>query len=281
MKTIDRLENWNKSVLVLVSLMLIIGLGLIDYFTGYEFSFSLFYVLPIALMVWFAGKWFGIYAAIISAIIWFLADVFSGNLYTLPAIFIWNTAIQFGFFLIVTLLLAALRSSLEREKKLSRTDGLTGAYSASFFTDSLQAEINRAKRYQHPFSLAYLDLDNFKSVNDQQGHAAGDTVLQTVVNHIQTNTRKTDLVTRLGGDEFAILFPETPHLAVKSALSKIEKSLNNEMRKFGWPVTFSIGVITFIESPDTANELIKMADDLMYTVKNNGKNAIVYSIYSG
>ena len=108
----------------------------------------------------------------------------------------------------------------------------------------------------------------------------GDRVLQTVVNYIQTNVRKTDLVTRLGGDEFAILFPETGHLAVKSALSKIEKGLNKEMRKFDWPVTFSIGVITFLESPDTSNELIKMADDLMYTVKNNGKNAIVYSIYS-
>ena len=281
MKILERFEKWHKSLLVLVSLMLIIGLGLIDYFTGYEFSFSLFYLLPIALMVWFAGKWFGIYASIIGALTWFLADVFSGNQYTISAIFVWNTAIRFGFFLIVTLLLAELRSSLEREKKLSRTDGLTGAYSASFFIDSLQAEINRSQRYQHPFSLAYIDLDNFKSVNDQQGHAAGDTLLQTVVNHIQTNVRKTDLVTRLGGDEFAILFPETSHLVVKSALSKIEKGLNNEMRKYDWPVTFSIGVITFIESPDTSNELIKMADDLMYTVKNNGKNAIVYSIYAG
>lgn len=280
MKTIERLENWNKPLIVLVSLMLIVGLGLIDYFTGYELSFSLFYLLPIALMVWFAGKWFGIYAAIISALIWFLADVFTGNQNANPAIFIWNTAIRFGFFLIVALLLAELRSLLDRERNLSRTDILTGAISAGFFTDSLQAEINRSQRYQHPFSLAYMDLDNFKSVNDQQGHAVGDKVLKTIVSHIQTNVRKTDLVTRLGGDEFAILFPETGHLAVKSALSKIEKGLNKEMRKFDWPVTFSIGVITFIESPDTANELLKMADDLMYTVKNNGKNAIVYSIYS-
>ena len=79
MKTIDRLEKWNKSLLVLVSLFLIIGLGLIDYFTGYEFSFSLFYLVPIALMVWYIGKWFGIYASIISALTWFLADVFTGN----------------------------------------------------------------------------------------------------------------------------------------------------------------------------------------------------------
>jgi diguanylate cyclase (GGDEF)-like protein len=281
MKIIDRLENWNKPVLVLLSLFLILALGLIDYSTGYEYSFSLFYLLPIALVGWFVDRWFGIYASFISAIVWFLADVFSGNQYAAPAIFFWNTAIRLGFFIIVTLLLAALRSSLEREEDLSRTDNLTGAFNSGYFSDLLQAEINRFQRYKHPFTLAYLDLDNFKTVNDQQGHTVGDKVLKTIVTHIRTIIRKSDLVARLGGDEFAILLPETGHLASKAALSKIEKSLMKEMRKFNWPVTFSIGVITFLECSQNANDLIKMSDDLMYTVKNNGKNAIVYSVHSG
>jgi diguanylate cyclase (GGDEF)-like protein len=217
----------------------------------------------------------------VSAIVWFLADVFSGNQYAIPAIIFWNTAIRLGNFLIVALLLAALRNSLEHEKNLSRTDKLTGAINAGFFVDALQTEIDRFQRYKHPFSVACIDLDNFKSVNDQQGQAVGDNVLKTVVNHIKSEVRKTDTFARLDGDEFALLFPETGQLAVKMALSKIEKGLNKEMNKFNWPVTFSMGTITFIESPETANEVIKMADDLMYTVKNNGKNAIVYAVYSG
>lgn len=281
MKILERLEKWNKPYWVLLSFTLKIGLGLIDYFTGYEYSFSLFYLIPIAMVVWFVGKWFGIYAVIVSAIVWFLADVFSGNQYAIPAIIFWNTAIRLGNFLIVTLLLAALRNSLEREKILSRTDKLTGAINAGFFVDTLQTEIDRFQRYKHPFSVACIDLDNFKSVNDQQGQAEGDNVLKTVVNHIKSEVRKTDTFARLDGDEFALLFPETGQLAVKMALSKIEKGLNKEMNKFNWPVTFSMGTITFIESPETANEVIKMADDLMYTVKNNGKNAIVYAVYSG
>jgi diguanylate cyclase (GGDEF)-like protein len=281
MNMLERLENWSKSFWVIIGLTFIVGLGLLDFLTGYEVSFSLFYLLPISLVVWFAGKRLGIAASFASATVWLIADFLSGNQYSNPAIFLWNTAIRFGFFIIITLLLAALKKTLEHEKYLSRTDRLTGATSTDFFYDLLQIEINRFQRYEHPFTVAYVDLDNFKAVNDKFGHTRGDLVLHTVVSHARNELRKTDIVARLGGDEFAILLPETDQTTAQVVISKIQQGFLREMKESNWPVTFSIGVITFNATPGTANELIKLVDDLMYTVKNNGKNAVSYSVYAG
>jgi diguanylate cyclase (GGDEF)-like protein len=279
--TIARLENWSKPFWAMIGFILITVLGILDFLTGYEFSFSLFYLLPISLVGWFAGKRLGIAASTVSATVWLIADILSGQYYSHLVIYVWNTAIRFGFFIIVTLLLAELKKALEHEKNLSRTDRLTGATSADFFYDLIQIEINRFQRYKHIFTVAYVDLDNFKIVNDQFGHSTGDLVLRTVVNHTKTELRKTDIVARLGGDEFAILLPETEQKKAQVTISKIQQGLLSEMRKCNWPVSFSIGVITFIATPNTTNELIKMVDDLMYTVKHNGKNAIRYSVYTG
>ena len=179
------------------------------------------------------------------------------------------------------MLLAVLKKALEREKVLSRTDRLTGATSVDFFYEVLQAEIYRFQRYQRPFTLAYIDLDNFKIVNDRFGHSVGDMVLRSVVSQARNVLRKTDIVARLGGDEFAILFPETDQKTAQALIPRIQQGLLAEMKKSNWQVTFSIGAITFLATPGTINDLIKMADDLMYTVKNDGKNAIGYSVYSG
>jgi diguanylate cyclase (GGDEF)-like protein len=281
MHTIDRLEKWSKYFWLLIGLVLILSLGLLDFLTGYEFSFSLFYLLPIFLVVWFAGRSFGIVASILSALVWLLADYLSGNQYSNPFIYFWNTAIRFGFFIIITLLLFALKKALQRERELSRTDRLTGATSVDFFYELFQAEIYRFQRYRHPFTLAYVDLDNFKAVNDRFGHSVGDQVLHTVVDSARKEMRKTDIVARLGGDEFAFLFPETDQHTAQALIPRIQQGLLEEMKKGGWSVTFSIGVITFITAPGTVNELIKMADDLMYTVKSGGKNAISYLMYKG
>ncbi|WP_295413542.1 GGDEF domain-containing protein [uncultured Thiodictyon sp.] len=280
-KTVEHLEKISKVFWAITGATLIIVLGFVDVVTGYELSFSLFYLVPVSLLAWFAGKRYGIAASIASAGAWLSADVLSGNHYSETIIYFWNSAIRFGFFIIVTLLLVELKKALEYERILSRIDRLTGATSVDFFYELLQAEINLFRRYRQPFTVAYVDLDNFKAVNDQFGHSTGDRVLNTVVTQTRKELRKTDIVARLGGDEFAILFPETDQRAAQIALSKIQRGLLNEMLKNNWPVTFSIGVVTFNATPNTANELIKMADDLMYAVKKNEKNAIRYSVYAG
>jgi len=150
-----------------------------------------------------------------------------------------------------------------------------------FFAELVDLEIARSRRYRHPLSIAYLDLDNFKTVNDRFGHSVGDKVLHITVQNTRHLLRKIDVVARLGGDEFAILLPETDQPAARAAVTKIRTHLLTEMRKNDWPVTFSIGVLTCLEMPRNTDELIKQADNLMYSVKNSGKDSVNYAVYSG
>ena len=256
-------------------------LGVVDYLTGYGMGFSLFYVLPVALVTWLAGRRLGVMTSVISAGIWYWADAAGGHQYSNALTPIWNTLIRLAFFLIITFLLAALQHALQREEELARVDGLTGAVNARFFYTLADREMDRCRRYRHPFTLAYVDLDDFKLVNDQRGHHAGDEVLRRVVASAREHLRKTDVVARLGGDEFGLLCPETNEEAAKVVVSKVRDGLLEEMRLGNWPITFSIGVMTCRAVPDTSDELLRMADEIMYTVKRDGKNGIRYSTYAG
>jgi diguanylate cyclase (GGDEF)-like protein len=158
---------------------------------------------------------------------------------------------------------------------------LTGAANSRFFYKLAQMEIDRFQRYTHPFSLAFIDLDNFKFVNDQFGHAVGDQVLRTVVSSVKKHSRKTDTIARLGGDEFALLLSETNEESARIVLAKIQDMLLAEMREHNWPITFSIGVLTCNASPQTTDELVRITDELMYSVKKSSKNAIKYATYTG
>lgn len=275
------LEKQSKSSLVFTGFLLIGMIGFIDYLTGYEFAFSVFYILPIYLVTWVTNQQFGYAASITSATVWLVADIATGHPYSHPLIPIWNTLIRLIFFVIITFLLSSLRSSLQREKELSHTDYLTTAANSRHFYEIAQMEINRFQRHQHPFTIAYIDVDNFKTMNDQFGHAKGDQVLQTVVSFVKKKTRKTDVVARLGGDEFALFFPETDQESARIIFTKIHSALSEEMQKNNWSITFSIGVLTCRIAPDTIDELVKMADELMYSAKSDGKNTIKYSMYAG
>lgn len=261
--------------------MMVLGFGLIpvvcffDIFTGKDVVCTLFYLISIAIVTWFTGKLLGIVAAIVNSFAWAFADISSGQAYSHPAVFYWNSAVVFGIFLVVTLLLSALKDALEKQRALALTDYLTGALNKRAFSDLLQMEIDRSQRYKRPFSVAYIDIDSFKHVNDKFGHGVGDLALCTVADLARTQLRSTDLCARLGGDEFALLFPETGQEDAQIIISKIQLCLLGEMQKNQWPVTFSIGVLTFIDNiPHTVDEVINLSDSLMYTVKNNGKDAI-------
>lgn len=162
---------------------------------------------------------------------------------------------------------------------MSLTDYLTGASNSRRFYEVVQMEINRLGRSQIPFTIAYLDVDNFKNINDTFGHPEGDLVLKTIVSSLKLKIRNSDLVARIGGDELALFFPDTNQESAQVILSKIQDLLKNEMAKNNWMVTFSIGVVTCTFAPSSIGELIKMADELMYSVKRHGKNMVKYSVY--
>ena len=275
------LEKISRPFALITGIALIAAIGVLDYLTGYDYSFSVFYVLPIALITWIISQRLGLAASLISAVAWLIADMASRPPYTQSLIPVWNTLIRLSFFVIITLLLAALKRALQRESELSRIDYLTGAVNSRFFYTLIQMEMDRFRRYPHPFTLAYIDLDNFKTVNDQFGHAVGDQVLCSVVSSIKNSMRNTDTIARLGGDEFALLLPETNQDAASVAFTKFQNNLVELMRQNKWPITVSIGILTCEANMDSPDELLKIADELMYSVKRNGKNALKFSTYTG
>jgi diguanylate cyclase (GGDEF)-like protein len=180
----------------------------------------------------------------------------------------------------VTLLLPALKA-LEREKEIARIDSLTGIANRRHLFEVVQTELYRSQRSKKPLTVVYFDLDGFKSVNDQYGHQTGDELLCAIVDRAKRELRKTDLIARLGGDEFVILLPETGQDAAPMTVNKILSSLSSEMRQHDWPVTFSIGVLIYEDGVITPDELIRRADDLMYSVKKSGKNDVAYAVCHG
>ena len=278
MSLISLLNSRSKPFYIIFGFSLTILVGFIDLITGEEIAFSLFYLIPIALVSWYTGSSWGLYFSIASAIVWQLADIASGHLYSTMLISYWNTSIRFSFFIIVVTLLTKLKKSYEHEKMIARTDNLTNAVNRRHFFELLQSEIHRGERNKNPFSVAYLDLDNFKYVNDHFGHDTGDKLLCLLVRVSEAALRKIDVVARLGGDEFAFLLPETSQEGARIAISKLQTSFQSEMQKNGWPVTLSIGVLTCSGDSLTSEELIKNVDELMYTIKNNGKNSISFAL---
>jgi diguanylate cyclase (GGDEF)-like protein len=264
-----------------VGLVMVGVLGMFDYFTGPEIAFGLFYVIPVSLVAWFAERASGLFIAFVSAAVWLLVEMATREPYSHMFMLYWNAATRVGFFFIVAWLLSALKTSLSREKLMARTDYVTGAFNARFFFELADREMDRCRRYKHPFTLAYLDLDDFKIVNDSFGHNTGDRLLKNVTTTIIENLRKTDVTARLGGDEFGLLLPETGVEAGRTAISKIRHALLQEMEKNNWPVSFSIGVVTYTVPPSAVDGTVKRADDLMYSVKKEGKNGIAYSVYHG
>jgi len=266
-----------KLLLLLAGIIVVGGVAFLDYLTGPEISFSVFYLIPIMLGGWYGGRTVGLILAFASAFDWLLIEV-SASTFSHPAIPYWNAGMRWVLYSIVIIALSRLEESVERETKLARMDSLTGAANGRTFHETIEHEVKRATRTGHPFSVAYMDLDNFKAVNDQKGHLVGDEVLRTVAETMKRNMRATDLVARLGGDEFAVFQPETNGEGAVASLSKLRDALLSAMKKKGWPVTVSIGAVTFLTPPNDPTELIRQADALLYEVKGSGKNNLKHKV---
>ena len=278
MKTTEYISNQSKTFCIALCLAILFLIGVVDYITGEEISLSVFYLLPVSLATWCTGKWIGILFCFFAAIVWFFADVMTGHVYSHFIIPYWNAFVRLSFFLIVSYLLSRLKSSFMQEKLLARIDSLTGLLNRIAFNDAAQSEIDKAHRFKHSFTVAYMDLDNFKMVNVKLGHSVGDTLLQLVAETIKNNTRVVDIVARLGGDEFIILFPETGIESAQVVFRKLQERIMEAMQENRWPITLSIGAVTYINPPDTVDNMIKKADSLMYSAKNSGKNKIIQEL---
>lgn len=261
-----------------MGLILLGGVAVLDYVTGPELSFSLFYLIPISIVSWAVGRKIGIITAILSAGIWLIIEVISGVKYSNAFIYLWNTIIRLGFFAL-SVFAIRLSRTVERERMYARTDPLTGVFNIRFFQSVARTEIDRSARYDHPFTIAFVDLDNFKRINDTYGHTVGDNVLRIIADTMKNHLRKTDIIARMGGDEFVILLPEIGSETAPVIMANVQHQLTEEMKLRNWNVTFSIGVLSLTAPELSVDQILSMADRMMYTVKNSGKNNIRYASY--
>jgi len=261
---------------LLAAVAVVFAIGWFDYATGPYVSFALVYLPPIAFVTWFAGRPFGLTLACISTIIGLTTDIAS-ELSARHFVPYWNAGARFGIFVLVVAVLSSLRTSHESHRYMAQTDPLTGAANARFFTEEAERQMAGARRYGHALTLAYVDLDDFKAINDTFGHSTGDTLLCTVAETLKRNARPTDLVARLGGDEFVILFPQTEAKAAVSALNRIRTELTARMSDHGWAVTFSIGSAELSDEIRTVDAFVAAADALMYEAKRAGKDLLAWT----
>lgn len=255
---------------------LLIFIGMLDFWVGYEISLNFFYLIPLAIATWYLGKRAGYLTALFGILIWDIANRASGMSLSNELIRYWNMGIRLASYFVFVLLLNELRSAIQHERALARIDHLTGVFNRLEFMECLGSEIPRANRMRYPVSLAYIDLDNFKKVNDEQGHAMGDRHLRLIAETISSNIRKTDLFARLGGDEFALFLPNVDQVSTRVVLEKVESAVMRALREIQSPVTMSIGVTTFNSPPASVDDMIRKADAAMYQAKIMGKRQIIY-----
>jgi diguanylate cyclase (GGDEF)-like protein len=161
--------------------------------------------------------------------------------------------------------------------RLMTLDGLTQIHNKRYFTDTLEKELARSKRYKHPFTLVLFDIDHFKKVNDTHGHLAGDEVLRRVAQVVKVNVRTNDTVARVGGEEFALLLPEVGVDGGVVLAEKLRRLVESERCVHDGvhiPVTISLGVAEWSKAFESAEAMLSAADTKLYEAKRGGRNRV-------
>jgi diguanylate cyclase (GGDEF)-like protein len=172
-------------------------------------------------------------------------------------------------------LLARIDATLSRRKfyeEISMTDGLTGLYNIHYFKKQIALFLGIAKRYKKTFSLAIIDVDDFKAINDNYSHAVGDFVLKTLSSVMENTLRKSDIITRYGGDEFAVILPESNKDQAVRAMERVREQIDDKefiCKDIGIKIKFSIsiGVASYRDEYENEAEIFKAADTSMYREK--------------
>jgi len=166
-----------------------------------------------------------------------------------------------------------LQKTVEEIKAQATTDQLTGAWNRGQFEEFAKREIARLNRYGHPVSLVFVDLDDFKRVNDTWGHASGDEVLKGFCDVMRSCLRATDLLARWGGEEFIILMPNSDRMSARLVANRARSALEQHLFAHVGQVTASFGVAT-CRPGDSINEWLARADAALYRAKVNGRNCV-------
>ena len=250
-----------------------------DHTGGLDLHLEAFYLLPVVVVAWICGRLHGWVTAALATALWTLVDVGGFPVGIRYGLILWNSAIELAFFSGVSLLVSFVARQAHHLQELAREDSLTGVANRRAFFEALRGLVDLAMRRASAWTLVYIDVDDFKRVNDRLGHRVGDEVLRAMGGSLRAATRRTDVIARLGGDEFAVLMPETDARQAEMAVQKLQALLDSGMEKGRWPVTFSIGVTTFLSVPPSPDAALAAADAQMYEVKRGRKAAVSFGVW--
>ncbi|MGH7645240.1 MAG: GGDEF domain-containing protein, partial [Gemmatimonadales bacterium] len=233
---------------------------------------GLFYLVPVVLVTWYAGPGWGSVFTVLGGVLRMLTELAD------PAVSLQIALLNQLWFVMVAAIAMLAFHTLRRNETLLRDlatyDSLTRVLNARSFQERLALEVGRSRRYARPLALLYLDLDDFKTVNDAHGHHTGDAVLRVVADAIRRAVRQPDSVGRMGGDEFAVLMPETDGAVARAAAERLAANVMAVLN--GTPrVTASIGLLACAAPGADADTLLRRVDQAMYEAKREGKNRIV------
>ncbi len=277
-RTLNRLASMGGARVIGCTAVLLGTAGLLDWFSQAEIASSLVYLLPISVAAWGYGRIGAAVAGCLSAGMWLAIDLATNAGVITPGLEIVNMIVLTVAFQLFGQLLATLKDLLEHERKLARTDPLTSVHNRRAFWSAAAREMARGRRQGTPFSLAYIDVDGFKGVNDSFGHHAGDELLRRIALALQEDLRELDMVARLGGDEFVLLLPGANEAAAGKVIQRLQKTLAKAAWRQSFDIDFSIGVQTVLESPESVEQLVARADELMYQVKRSGRGLVLFDM---
>ncbi len=251
----------------LTTLVASLCVGLVDFVTGVDVRVTALYFLPLAYAGHRLGRPGAAVASLFSVVAWLVA--FWG---TAPGdvpvyVFVIDFFTQGTAFLVVALLVARLAELLEQARESSRKDALTGLNSRPAFVEQAGVALALCKRHMRPVTLAFIDLDHFKRVNDSAGHARGDRLLQAFGTALAGSLRASDIGARFGGDEFVVLLPETGPDDGPGFCEQLQAKLDAVLGLSGFGVTTSIGVAIDAKATVDLDTLLAHADAQMYDGK--------------
>ena len=276
--TVGLPDSLSKPLAALLTVIGVLLVAEVDFASGVELRVYPLYYLPLTFAAWYLGRAWTLVAATLCTAGWMASNYLAGLTYSAPGIWLFNTVMHGTSFLVVGLLLAKLKDALANEKALSRLDPLTSLLNARAFYDEARRVVSIGRRKHRPVTIAYIDLDDFKAVNDTHGHHAGDELLLRVAAAIRKCTRISDLSARMGGDEFVLLLPETGPVEARLVFNRLRGLISQTLAETPHPVTASIGGVVFPAVPDSIEAMVRVADERMYAAKAAGKNRIQFDV---
>jgi diguanylate cyclase (GGDEF)-like protein len=268
------LRNPHRILVVSLGLTMVAILGLLDALSSPYVSFAVFYALTIMGVTFHAGWVAGTIVAILAS-----GTTLTSNLLYAPAevsavAALWDLGNEIAVFVSLVLILHQIRSMFDKLADQSSRDLLTGALNTRGVLEAFERERSRAQRNAAPLSLAFIDLDNMKRVNDELGHAEGDEMLRILAASVLSSIREADAFGRVGGDEFALILPDSDEQAALKAIQRLRSVVNRRTHARSPYISVSVGVVTFRRDPPEAADALRAADALMYVAKRAGGNRV-------